>query len=116
MTELNNVDNDATVTCAGYFQKHSPVGCTIDKAIVADTGEVISFRRHKEELSNYRPISNLSLISKIIERVVKPRLTDHLTYDTRCYFNVRSKAYISQLNLPHGNRQLKKCKNRKTKK
>jgi len=47
MTKLNNVDNDATVTCAGYFRKHSPVGCTIDKATVADTGEVISFRRHR---------------------------------------------------------------------
>ena len=23
-------------------------------------------------------------------------------YDTRCYINVRSKANISQLNLPHG--------------
>ena len=23
-------------------------------------------------------------------------------YDTRCYFNVRSKADVSQLNLPHG--------------
>ena len=23
-------------------------------------------------------------------------------YDTRCYFNVRSKANMSQLNLPHG--------------
>ena len=23
-------------------------------------------------------------------------------YDTRCYFNVRSKADISQLDLPHG--------------
>ena len=23
-------------------------------------------------------------------------------YDTRCYFNVRSKANVSQLNLPHG--------------
>jgi len=33
----------------------------------------------KEELSNYRPISNLSFISKIIERVVKSRLMDHLT-------------------------------------
>ena len=31
-------------------------------------------------------------------------LSDFCTirYDTRCYFNVRSKAYISQLNLPHG--------------
>ena len=33
----------------------------------------------KEELSNYRPISNLSLISKLIERVVISRLMDHLT-------------------------------------
>jgi len=32
----------------------------------------------KDQLSNYRPISNLSLVSKIIERVVKSRLTDHL--------------------------------------
>ena len=27
-----------------------------------------------------------------------------IRYDTRCYFNVRSKADISQLNLPHGDR------------
>jgi len=27
---------------------------------------------------------------------------DKIRYDTRCYFNVRSKADISQLNLPHG--------------
>ena len=26
-----------------------------------------------------------------------------IRYDTRCYFNVRSKADISQLNLQHGN-------------
>ena len=33
----------------------------------------------KEELSNYWPISNLSLITKIIECVVKSCLMDHLT-------------------------------------
>ena len=33
----------------------------------------------KDQLSNYRPISNLSLISKIVEHVVKCRLVDHLT-------------------------------------
>ena len=27
---------------------------------------------------------------------------DTIRYDTRCYFNVRSKADISRLNLPHG--------------
>ena len=33
----------------------------------------------KDQLSDYRPISHLSLISKIIERVVKSRLTDFLS-------------------------------------
>jgi len=28
---------------------------------------------------------------------------DTIRYDTRCYFNVRSEADMSQLNLPHGN-------------
>jgi len=27
---------------------------------------------------------------------------DTIRYDTRCYFNVRSIANMSQLNLPHG--------------
>ena len=34
--------------------------------------------------------------------VVSVRVVDTIRYDTRCYFNVRSKADISQLNLPHG--------------
>ena len=36
--------------------------------------------------------------------------TGHVTairYDTRCYFDVRSKADISQLNLPHGSETAK---------
>jgi len=33
----------------------------------------------KDQISIYRPISNISLITKIIERVVKSRVTDHLT-------------------------------------
>ena len=37
------------------------------------------------------------------EKTVLGQLTGHcIRYDTRCYFNVRSKADISQLNLPHG--------------
>ena len=35
-----------------------------------------------KELSSYRPISNQSLIFKIIERVVKSRHIDHLTSNT----------------------------------
>jgi len=36
-------------------------------------------RADKDKLFNYRPISNLSVVSKIIERIIKPRLIDHLT-------------------------------------
>ena len=45
----------------------------------------------QEELSNDRPISNLSLISKIIERVVKSRLMDHLTSNS--LLNSHQSAY-----------------------
>jgi len=31
-----------------------------------------------------------------------PLRYDTIRYDTRCYFNVRSKAEVSRLNLPHG--------------
>jgi len=36
-----------------------------------------------------------------------------IRYDTRCYFNVQSKADVSQLNLPHGadNCKVEKHKN-----
>ena len=36
-----------------------------------------------------------------------------LSYDTRCYFNVRSKANMSRLNLPHGNDNYKKLSYRR---
>jgi len=32
----------------------------------------------------------------------RPCYTGTIRYDTKCYFNVRSKADMSQLNLPHG--------------
>jgi len=39
--------------------------------------------------------------------------TDAIRYDTRCYFNVRSKADISQLNLPQRNEKKQEEKNEK---
>ena len=38
------------------------------------------------------------------------QLKKPIRHEKRCYFNVRSKANMSQLNLPHGNRQLKSVK------
>jgi hypothetical protein len=45
----------------------------------------------KESLSNYRPISNLSFLSKLTERAVKDQITDHLS--TNAMFNAVQSAY-----------------------
>jgi len=45
----------------------------------------------KDQLSNYRPISNLSPLSKLIERAVKSRLTHHLSSNN--LFNSNQSAY-----------------------
>ena len=44
------------------------------------------------------PLPSISIL--FIE--VGPHCGYTIRYDTRYYFNVRSKADISQLNLPHG--------------
>ena len=46
----------------------------------------------KENLSNYRPISNLSLLSKLTEKVVKNRLIGHLS--SHSMLNPHQSAYI----------------------
>ena len=45
----------------------------------------------KESLSNYRPISNLSFLSKLTEKLVKNRLVTHLS--TNSLFNKHQSAY-----------------------
>ena len=43
-----------------------------------------------------------------MQPVIQPRTlckqtyNDTIRYDTKCYFNVRSKADMNRLNLPHG--------------
>jgi len=46
-------------------------------------------------LSRATQLFYVLLVVQFVGRVIR--------YDTRCYFNVCSKADISQLNLPHGN-------------
>ena len=43
--------------------------------LIKDLGAVIN----KDILKNYRPVSNLVITSKIIEKVVRTRLTKHMT-------------------------------------
>ena len=52
----------------------------------------------KDTLNNYRPISNLSLISKITERIVKSRLNEHLSSNSQ--YNPNQSAYTKY----HSNR------------
>jgi len=58
------------------------------------------------QLPSLPPPLNPALVRGVLE--AKPevevwRQPDLLTrYDTRCYFNVRSKADMNRLNLPHG--------------
>jgi len=61
----------------------------------------------------YQYTGSLTELSNVFKVPPFPFQVTHLVrYDTKCYFNVRSKADISQLNLPHGT-DTKKCKNRK---
>ena len=45
---------------------------------------------------------SLRRLSSLQHRIYNLLAHGTIRYDTRCYFNVRSKADISQLNLPHG--------------
>ena len=46
---------------------------------------------NKEDLNNYRPISNLSLLSKLTEKIVQNRLSSHLSDNS--LFNTHQSAY-----------------------
>jgi len=62
--------------------------------------------RHARSASTLRLSLSLSVCQCRINANRGPLLTPDkdlsIRYDTRCYFNVRSKANMSQLNLPHG--------------
>jgi len=52
----------------------------------------------------FRVLTNpgLPITGKSLEVEIMDFMETEIRYDTRCYFNVRLKADISQLNLPHG--------------
>ena len=57
----------------------------------------------KTDLATHISVEILSTVAQLYSTI---------RYDTRCYFNVRSKADISQLNLPHGNKYRNKFYNK----
>jgi len=60
------------------------------------------------------PNKKLCYRRRTAQRAVSVKILS-IRYDTRCYFNVCSKANMSQLNLPHTEPQTKKCKTEKLK-
>jgi len=48
----------------------------------------------------YQPLRNPNTFADLTSPTIR---YDTIRYDARCYFNVRSKGNMSQLNLPHGN-------------
>ena len=69
--------------CSGLFPddfKHAHVNPLLKKTSLS-----------KEDLNNYRPVSNLSFISKILENVVASRLRSHIS--SNCLSNASQSAY-----------------------
>jgi len=63
---------------------------------IAKRHEVLIASCHRQQhVGNNTPM-------RVIAASVAEYQSHTIRYDTRCYFNVRSKADISQLNLPHG--------------
>src|ERR1051325_1743567 len=49
-----------------------------------------------DDLSSYRPISNLNFISKILEHIIHSRLSDHLlSFPSSCFFQSAYRKFDS---------------------
>ena len=57
----------------------------------------------------------MALISSLSNGIIRQSLAIAIWYDTRRYFNARSRAELSQLNLPHGIKNEKVEKKEKVK-
>jgi len=70
----------------------------------------------RPQTCGYIILVNLNQFSKkFLTARCRSKFAGMIRYYTRCYFNVRSKADISQLNLPHGNDNKKSVKTEKLK-
>ena len=108
-------DIRATILLTAELKQTSSRTCS-SSTLAVGLYAPICYRLQVDALSS-RPTPIIRLQRIIIRLLTAPFEAwydyDTIRYDTRCYFNVRSKADISQLNLPHGNRQLKSVKTEK---
>ena len=92
------------------------LNCNHSYFLLADDGTLGKFgceillRRKLEKFISQQKIFGRNLrsicsrfVAHFVNFLCRERLFDFMVnYDTRCYFNVRSQADMSQLNLPHG--------------
>jgi len=72
----------------------------ITAADLSDKGLAVSWRPGEQDATVAS--TSRSVRMWILYRPLQQTATTVIRYDTRCYFNVHSKADISQLNLPNG--------------
>ena len=65
--------------------------------VYAVPAELLAF----SDLLSGAGVAQTARLVDVLNKVARPAAA-LLRYDTKCYINVRSKADISQLNLPHG--------------
>ena len=72
--------------CAGHYQTVQPVTADIEFPKRFKSAQVLPLLKKagldRSSPANYRPISNLSTVSKVLERLVLARLRPHLTNST----------------------------------
>ena len=78
-TVLKKISNAISPTILSMVNLHNHRYLPFHLKIVSNQPTVKKPSLNKENLSNYRPIANLSFISKLTEKIVKKRLLDHLT-------------------------------------
>jgi len=88
---ITSADLNASATHQTYVATHQ------NKSAV-DTDKCGDDTANKTSPPTQYLVSSIGPEEHGLFKVSQPKLR----YDTRCYFNVRSKANMSQLNLPHG--------------
>jgi len=76
----------------GIFYLSTHFCAVLELVVVADLTEA----------TRQRPTFDTDAILSVNDYGAGVSHLEVLRYDTRCYFNVRSKADMSRLNLPHG--------------
>ena len=78
VVELKNCELELSYTLAGLFNKCLKESCFSDCWKVSSMVPVFKNVGERSTAKNYRPVSLLSVVSKVFEKLVNNRIVDHL--------------------------------------